>query len=142
MLVAILDDDRDRCAEMERVLSGLVPGVEIETFDSAPDMIAWLARHIEDVALISLAHDLGPSRLRDGMLFDPGTGRDVTDFLVEMDRKFPVVVHGTAGQRSKSMVALLEHEGWPCLRVEPRREEKWIGADWAPRVNDLLSDPI
>jgi hypothetical protein len=140
MLVAALDDDRDRCLEMRRSLVQAVPEATLEFFDSAPDMIAWLARHLDSVALVSLDHDLGPSRFRDGMLFDPGTGRDVTDFLVEMDRSFPVVVHTAAGPRSKGMLKLFEHAGWPCVQVEPKGALEWIAADWVPRVAELLGE--
>jgi len=140
MLVAALDDDKDRCLEMGRSLAEAVPEAQLEFFDSAPDMIAWLARHLDSVALVSLTHDLGPSRFRDGMLFDPGSGRDVTDFLVEMDRSFPVVVHTTAGPRSREMLKLLERAGWPSAQVEPKKNLRWISADWAPRVAELLSE--
>ena len=140
MLVAILDDDKSWRAEMERSLMKVVPKVSLEFFDSAPDMIAWLARHIEEVVLVSLSHDLGPSRLRDGMLFDPGTGRDVTDFLVEMDRSFPVVVHTQNISAGKQMLSILEHAEWPCIRVEPKDDLDWVSAEWAPRVAELLSE--
>ena len=139
MLVAILDDDKDRRAEMEHSLKQACPDVSIELFDSAPDMIAWLARHIDVVGVVSLAHDLGPSRLRDGMLFDPGTGRDVTDFLVEMDRSFPVVVHTPHTSAGKRMLALLEQAHWPCFRIEPTNDSSWISSDWVPRISELLS---
>jgi hypothetical protein len=142
MLVAILDDDTDRRAEMERALLQLIPQVSLQFFDNAPDMIAWLARNIEKVSLASLAHDLGSSRFRDGMLFDPGTGRDVTDFLVEMDRSFPVIVHAENGPAGKRMVAMFEHEEWPCDRISPKNGLAWIGGKWAPRVVDLLGDSV
>ena len=139
MLVAILDDDINRRTAMERGLKQVLPEVSIELFDSAPDMIAWLARHIDDVGLASLAHDLGPSRFRDGMLFDPGTGRDVTDFLVEMDRPFPVVVHTPKSSEGKRMVTMLEHVGWPCVRLEATNDPEGVGSEWGPRVVELLS---
>lgn len=140
MLVAILDDDKDRRTEMERCLPQALPEVSLELFDSAPDMIAWLARHIDEISLASLAHDLGPSRFRDGLLFDPGTGRDVTDFLIEMDRSFPVVVHTPKSSEGKRMVTMLEHAGWPCVRLEPTDDLSWIDSEWAPRVAQLLSE--
>jgi len=140
MLVAILDDNKSRRSEMERSLVKAVPKASLELFDSAPDMIAWLARHIEGVDLVSLAHDLGPSRLRDGMLFDPGTGRDVTDFLVEMDRSFPVIVHTANSSAGQRMLTMLEHAEWPCIRVEPADDLGWVSAEWVPRVTELLSE--
>jgi hypothetical protein len=139
MLVAILDDDKDRCVEMAKSLTQAVPEAELEYFDNAPDMIAWLARHLDNVALVSLTHDLGPSRFRDGMLFDPGTGRDVTDFLVEMERTFPVVVHTPAGSRNRDMLLPLEHAGWPCSRIESKKNIEWIRTGWTPQVAKLLS---
>lgn len=141
MLVAALEDNEERCAEMERLLAEAIPDAELEFFDNAPDMIAWLARHLDSVALVSLTHDLGPSRFRDGMLFDPGIGRDVTDFLVEMDRPFPVVAHTAAGSRSRDMLQPLDLAGWPTVLVEPKRDLKWIAADWVPSVAELLSGP-
>ena len=140
MLIAILDDDTGQRAEMERALLQLLPQISVELFDNAPDMIAWFARHIEKVSLASLEHDLGPSRFRDGLLFDPGTGRDVTDFLVEMDRSFPVIVHTTNGSAGKRMLAVFEHADWRCDRITPKDGLEWIGSKWAPRVVELLGD--
>jgi hypothetical protein len=140
VLVTILDDDKSRRAEMQHSLQHALPEVSLEFFDNAPDMIAWLARHIEKVNLASLAHDLGPSRFRDGMLFDPGTGRDVSDFLVEMDRSFPVIVHTTNGQAGKRMLAMFENAEWPCDRLKPTSDLNWISREWAPRVVELLCE--
>lgn len=142
MLVAILDDDKSRWAEMERSLQGAMPQVVPQFFDNAPDTIAWVARHLDDVALVSLAHDLGPSRFRDGMLFDPGTGRDVTDFLLEQERRFPVVVHTTAGSKSRGMVSLLERAGWLCVQIEPKGDLEWIGDEWAPKLVELVGGTL
>ena len=140
MLVAILDDEPTRRAEMQSCMNRTVPAALPEFFDNAPDMIAWLARHIDDVALVSLAHDLGPNRLRDGMLFDPGSGRDVTDFLGEMDRRFPVVVHTQNGPAGRTMVAMLERYDWRCVRVEPDDDLGWVTGKWLPLVAELLDE--
>ena len=74
------------------------------------------------------------------MLFDPGTGRDVTDFLVEMDRSFPVIVHTENSAAGKRMLGMLEHSEWPCIRIEPTHDLDWISNEWAPRVIELLSE--
>ena len=52
LLVAILDDDKSRRTEMESSLLQALPETSVELFDNAPDMIAWLARHIDDVAVV------------------------------------------------------------------------------------------
>ena len=140
MLVAILDDDTSRRLEMERSLTEALPNTTLQHFDNAPDMIAWLARNMETVSLISLAHDLGPSRLRDGMLFDPGTGRDVTDFMLELDEAFPVVVHARTCPGSRTILAMLERAGWPSVRVQPKSDLKWIKTAWLPAVTGLLDE--
>ncbi len=140
MLVAVLEDDKARCTEMERSLRLAVPDISFEFFDNAPDMMAWLARHIDEVALVSLAYDLGPSRLRDGMLFNPGTGRNAIDFLVEMDGSFPVIVHAANNARGQSMLSALESAGWPSFRVKAKDGLDWIDSRWSPRVVEVLRE--
>lgn len=140
MLVAVLDDDKGCCARIESEMAQAVPDAKVDFFDNAPDMIAWLARHTDDVALLSLSHDLGPSRLRDGMLFHPGNGREVTDFIVELDRQFPIIVHTRGGPGGRSMLATLERSGWPSVRVQPKKGLDWIRSEWIPRVREMLSE--
>ncbi len=137
MLVAILDDKEARRSEMARALPEAVPGIELEFFDNAPDMISWLARNQDDVKIVSLAYDLGPTRMRDGVMYNPGTGRHVINFLVEMDTSVPVIVH-TANSRGVSrMQATLERAQMPLHRVKPGKDLKWITAKWVPYVAGL-----
>jgi hypothetical protein len=75
------------------ILADLRLPYEAQFFDNAPDMIAWLEKHLTEVVLISLDHDLGANRQRSGKVFDPGTGRDVVDFLVQHPPGCPVIVH-------------------------------------------------
>ena len=82
-VIAILEDDPDRTCELTKCLHAQCPGYEVVVFDNAPDMIAWLALHLEELRLVCLDHDLGPNRIRDAEVFDPGTGRDVADYLAD-----------------------------------------------------------
>ncbi len=138
MFVAILDDKEPRRAEMARSLPEAVPDVELEFFDNAPDMISWLARNMDDVKAVSLAYDLGPTRMRDGVMYNPGTGRHVVNFLVEMDTSIPVVVHTSNSKGVSRMQATLERAQMALHRVKPGKDLKWIPAKWVPYVAGLV----
>lgn len=137
MLVAILDDKEPRRAEMARSLPLAIPDVSLEFFDNSPDMIAWLARNLDDVGIVSLAYDLGPTRMRDGVMYNPGTGRHVINFLIEMDTPIPVVVHTSNSKGVSRMQATLERAQWPLHRVKPGKDLKWIEAKWTPYIVGL-----
>jgi len=139
MLVAILDDAGERRAEMADALSEALPEAEVVHFDNAPAIIAWLREHLQDVAILSLDHDLGPNRREGGVVFDPGIGRDVTDFLAEAAARCPVVVHSSNTQGATSMLTTLELAGWLGHRVVPLNDLAWIRERWAPLVVHLLS---
>src|SRR3954471_7369311 len=91
--IAILEDNSQRTAAMRDVLRKLCSDCEHYFFDNAPDMIAWLEQHLDDVVLFSLDHDLGSNRTRNGKVFDPGTGRDVAEFLATQPCSCPLLIH-------------------------------------------------
>lgn len=138
MFVAVLDDKQDRRTEMARSLPQVIPDITLEFFDNAPDMIAWLARHLDEVSVVSLAYDLGPTRMRDGVLYNPGTGRHVINFLIEMDTSIPVVVHTSNRQGATRMQTTLERAQWPLHRVKPGKDLGWIDTKWSPYVSGLI----
>ena len=77
--ICILEDDPERTNAFR---DSLAPwAFDLVILDSAPDMIEWLCTGLSRTALICLDHDLGPSRLRDETHFEPGSGRDVADWL-------------------------------------------------------------
>jgi hypothetical protein len=139
MLIAILDDESERRAEMIQSLRDTLPDAEVALFDNAPAIVAWLRERLHDVAVLSLDHDLGPNRLEDGVLLDPGTGRDVTDFLAQVAASCPVVVHTSNSHGATSMLATLELAGWHGHRVVPVNDLAWIRERWGPLVARLLS---
>jgi hypothetical protein len=140
MILLLLEDDDRRTEAMVRVLAAL-PDVELVRHDSAPDTIAWLRDHPDAAALIVLDHDLGPSRLRDGERFEPGIGRDVSDYLLELTPSCPVLIHSTNGPAAFGMQFSLESAGWSVTRVYPFDDLEWIARDWFPEVVRLLSAP-
>jgi hypothetical protein len=93
---------------MARLLAEQFPGFGAIFFDNAPDMVAWLSEHLVDVALLCLDHDLGPSRWQNGERFEPGTGRDVVDFLAAAKPCCPLLVHTTNYVAAPGMLLALE----------------------------------
>jgi hypothetical protein len=136
--VVLLEDDPDRTREMTRTLRELEPQCQLVTIDNAPDMIAWLVEHLEDASLICLDHDLGPNRVRNDEVFDPGTGRDVADYLATRTPVCPVIVHTSNSLAAPGMAMVLEDTGWQHSRVVPFDDLKWIRAAWTPDVLEAL----
>jgi hypothetical protein len=107
-------------------------------FDNAPDIIEWLHDHLEETVLICLDHDLGANRLRDGESFDPGTGRDVADYLATRKPVCPVVIHTTNSLAAPGMTRTLEEAGWSWSRVVPYNDLEWVRGEWIGRVAQAL----
>src|SRR5688572_20565274 len=105
---------------MRAVLGDVLPGFAVVAFDNAPDMIDWLATGLADAALISLDHDLGPTREREGGgRFDPGIGRDAADVMALYAPTCPVIVHSSNSLAVPGMLRVLRESGWPCSAVMP-----------------------
>jgi hypothetical protein len=83
-LVAILDDTAARVVEMRAVLREVLPECEVVAFDNVADFVDWQPGGLGEAVLISLDHDLGPSREpreAGGERFEPGIGRDAADVM-------------------------------------------------------------
>ena len=103
--VVILEDTPARVAEMRTVLAELLPALEVVVFDNAPDCADWLPEGLPLAALICLDHDLGPTRDRGGVRFDPGIGRDTADLLAMYPATCPVIVHSSNSLAVPGMLA-------------------------------------
>jgi hypothetical protein len=136
--IAILEDDSDRTVEMRRCVCDLSPARDIIFFDNAPEMIAWLGDHLSELRLICLDHDLGPNRLRNDVVFDPGTGRDVADFLAKRMPQCFVLIHTTNTLAAPGMELALGDAGWSCSRIVPYNDLEWIESAWIPAVKNAL----
>jgi hypothetical protein len=113
-------------------LSETFPEHDTIFFDNAPDMIAWLTGHLEQVVLLCLDHDLGPSHWRDDGPFEPGSGRDVADFLAGCPPSCPVVIHTSNYLAAPGMLQVLEASGWGVERVVPFDDLTWLTQSWLP----------
>lgn len=138
MFIAILDDDERRQQTMAATLEQLQLPYDVQFFDNAPDMIPWLQEHLSQLVLISLDHDLGPNRRRQGEIFDPGTGRHVVDFLIDHLPACPVIVHSTNGYCAPGMMFALEYAKWSGHRIVPYDDVGWITQAWVKAVKEIL----
>jgi len=138
-LIAILEDDERRAGWMYQGIAQRFPDLDCIIFDNATDMIAWLKDSLEKVVLMSLDHDLGPNSERDGKTFDPGTGRDVVNFLITQKARFPVIIHTTNHIGGDGMRYALEDAGWTVKRVVPFDEFK---EEWVKMVTNLMEEPV
>jgi hypothetical protein len=137
-MIAILEDNADRIAEMRACLSERIPAMEVIFFEDAGKMIVWLRENLGDVRLISLDHDL-PLIETDGRLVDSGTGRQVADFLAKLPATCPVIVHSSNDQLAPGMCFALKDAGWPQRRVYPCDDLAWIRRAWMRHVRKLLA---
>ena len=137
--IAILEDDAARTYEFSACIRECFPDYKIEVFDNAPDMIRWLPQYLSDTRLICLDHDLGPNRLIGEQPFDPGTGRDVADYLATRQPICPVLIHTTNSLAAPGMQLVLDDAGWQCLRIVPYNDLEWVRGSWLEMVGEALS---
>lgn len=140
MLIAILDDDEQRQEYMQEALSEVLQPPSIQFFDNAPGMIEWLGTNIHTVDLFSLDHDLGPNWRHADKVFDPGTGRDVANYLAKHEPVCPIVVHTSNGMCAPGMILELEGSGWTVERVVPYNVYDWITQSWKKKIQEYVRD--
>lgn len=144
-IIAILEDNEERIRAMETRLKDAFTGWEHVFFNNAPDAIAWFQNHLHQCILISLDHDLGPSWERNGQLFDPGTGRDVVNYLIKKPPQCPVILHTSNSEAEIGMEMALAEVNWTFERVIPFQpldsldSLEWVDRDWANTVQRMLA---
>lgn len=135
-MIVILDDDSDRVEAMVGVLARRLPTFAVATFGTASDIIVWFEHHLADAALISLDHDLIPASADAA---DPGTGRDVAEYLATRSPVCHVIIHTTNSLAAPGMEMVLNDSGWRTSRVCPYSDLLWIGEWWIREVVERLS---
>ena len=136
--IAVLEDDLRRTQQMVQLLREFFPEYKVTSFDNAPDMISWLGDNLNGVKLICLDHDLGANRILSGVIDDPGTGRDVADYLATQKPVCPVLIHSSNVMAAPGMMMVLEDAGWPCSRLSPFNDLEWVRAAWIGDVKEAL----
>jgi len=136
--IAVLEDNEERIAEMQRVLADKFPFFDHHFSRTAPTQIAWLQQYSESAICLCLDHDLDPPASNPAC--DPGTGRDVVEFLIGGEAAFPVIVHTTNAHAGVAMMELLNERRWQAVRVMPYEDLKWIAEAWLPAVRQAILD--
>lgn len=137
MTIFILEDNADRTAVMDRLLADKFPFYRRKFARSAGEAITWLTEHWQSVVAVSLDHDLEPSDT-DQSGCDPGTGRDVSDFLSGRKADFPVLVHTSNCSAAVAMEADLLDAKWSVSRVMPFDDLQWLAAAWLPLLRNVI----
>jgi CheY-like chemotaxis protein len=138
MKIVILEDNEDRQAAMRRCLEDRFYQFESRFFDDAAAMIAFLEKNLSDTIVISLDHDLEMRSGPKGGTADPGTGRQVADFLAQKSPVCPVIIATTNSAAALGMELTLQEAGWQTRRVLPFNDLEWIPTEWFRSVRRAI----
>jgi CheY-like chemotaxis protein len=140
--IVILEDNSDRQAVMRACLGDHFSQYEARFFDNSKEMIRFLGEHLSETLVISLDHDLDLQPGPDGRCIDPGTGREVADFLVKNEPTCPVIIHTTNAVAGVGMKTVLREAGWKTRRVVPFDDMRWIETDWFSAIRRAIVGPV
>jgi hypothetical protein len=140
--IAILEDNLDRQAIMRRCLTDRFYTFDARFFDNAPEMIRFLGSSLNDCIAIALDNDLEMIERSDGTLSDPGSGREVAEFLASREPVCPVIIHTTNTDAAAYSTELLKQAGWTTRRVIPFDDMNWIESDWFFSMRRAIVGPI
>lgn len=133
-----MEDEIERISVMKALLHDEFSDCDIIFFDNAPEMLDWFKANLNKTSLICLDHDLGPDRMIKGEIVDPGTGRDITDYLETQKPVCPVIIHTTNSFGRDAMKIALQDEGWDINVVFPTAEITWIQTSWKKAVKEAI----
>lgn len=142
MKIIILEDNSDRMAIMRACLTDRFYQYDAHFFDNSMEMIRFLGEHLSDTLVISLDHDLDLKPGPDGRCLDPGTGREVADFLAQKEPTCPVILHTTNSSAAVGMETVLRDAGWKTRRVVPFDDMGWIETAWFSAIRRAIVGPI
>jgi hypothetical protein len=141
MKIVILEDNPERTATMRRCLADRFYQYDAQFFDDAAQMKDYLEMHLAETLLIGLDHDLELKSTPTGEYLDPGTGRDVTDYLSRRPPVCPVVIHTTNSAAAQGMEAVLTEARWKTYRVIPFNDLEWIPTEWFRTIRRAIVRP-
>jgi hypothetical protein len=138
--IVILEDCLDRQATMTACLADRFRHYPVRFFEAAGPMIAYLESNPKTAIAIALDHDLEFIQGKNGSLTDPGTGRDVANFLAERAPVCPVVIHSTNSPAAVGMKMALDEAHWTTYRVVPFGDLEWIPEVWIQAMRRAIVD--
>jgi hypothetical protein len=136
--ILILEDNLDRRAAMQRCLQDRFYQFDTIFFQSATALQDYCAQHLDEAILIGLDHDHDLQPGPNGRWLDPGTGRDVVNFLASKRPVCPVVVHSSNGPAADGMELVLNDAHWQTYRVQPFDDLEWIPTTWFRTVRRAI----
>ncbi len=138
MKILILDDESGRRTAMQNCLQERFYQYETVFFDNAKEMVRFLEANHGSALIISLDHDLGPTARSNGDASDPGTGRDVANYLSEHSPCCPIIVATTNSAAGDGMEYLLREAHWEVHRVYPWGDLEWISSRWFRTLRNAI----
>ncbi len=141
MKIVILEDNADRVRAMRDCLADRFSRFECRFFDDAASVREYLEAHLSDTIVICLDHDLELKEDLSGEIVDPGTGREVADYLAGKAPVCPVVIHTTNAPAASGMEMVLRDAHWKTFRVIPFDDLEWIPTDWFRTVRRAIVRP-
>jgi hypothetical protein len=93
---------------------------------------------LHETILIALDHDLEFLEGDGHVMIDPGTGREVADFLATQPPVCPVIIHTTNTPAGEGMEMSLNEAGWKTNRLIPYGDMEWIPESWFPTIKAFL----
>jgi CheY-like chemotaxis protein len=140
MKILILEDNKDRREAMQECLADRLYTYEAVFFAAPQPMLRYLREHLGEAICISLDHDMELVEDADGRFSDPGTGREIADYLATQSPQCDVVVHSTNTAVAQGMESVLTESGWTVHRVAPWGDLDWVRASWFPTVRRAILD--
>ncbi len=134
-LILILEDNEERIEVFGKAVAQLGVGYEHKLWRDSHSMRAECGQFFPEAVLISLDHDLNPVSESAG---DPGTGREVAEFLGDFPPVCPVLLHSSNTDRVYSMQNDLRFAGWNVDRVGPLGSD-WILTTWLRHAGELIA---
>lgn len=132
--ILILEDDSRRIKVMQRLLTTELPQFTFHIFPTASELNSFYSKYKHEIALIALDHDLEDVYDSSGNQVDPGTGRDVSNFLSCQKSTCPVIIHSTNRIAVDGMEFDLIDAGWNVERIAPYSDLQWIEEAWMPAI--------
>lgn len=140
--IIVLEDNLDRRVVMRDCLADCFPQYPVRFFVTAGETIAFLRNNLSRVLAIALDHDLDLIPIDPRRNLDPGTGRDVADYLATQRPTCPIIIHTTNAPAAVGMRRELEEAGWKTDQVIPSDGENWIRNDWLVQLRNLIVDAV
>ncbi|HYV36866.1 MAG TPA: hypothetical protein VE988_14250 [Gemmataceae bacterium] len=128
--IIILEDNAQRQAAMQRRLQDRFFQFETVFFSAVGPMLHYCEEHLDDAIVIGLDHDLELQPGSNGRCIDPGTGREIADYLATKASVCPVVIHTSNGPAGDGMEMVLRDAHWETYRVVPSGDLEWIQSTW------------